>query len=256
MKRRHAGAKRIAHTRRGGTSSRQADPPMQSDDTRAPDRGWMWRAASRARAFWPAKLLAVPACMAAFFAVYFLLLGHPRAAVTPVPLIPADRWVPFWPWALPLYFSLWPYISLAPTLMDRRRELLALLGACVALSAAGFAVFYLWPTRVPDLGMDWSAHPALARLKAVDASGNALPSLHAAFAVLAAATLGRLLRGLGAGPAARALNWLWCTGIVVSTLAIRQHVALDVLAGSLLGAGAAAAQARFLTFLRGGGAIP
>ena len=30
-------------------------------------------------------------------------------------------------------------------------------------------------------------------------------------------------------------NWTWCTGIIYSTLATRQHVAVDVLAGLMLG---------------------
>ena len=33
----------------------------------------------------------------------------------------------------------------------------------------------------------------------------------------------------------RSLNALWCVGILYATLAIRQHVALDMLAGSALG---------------------
>jgi membrane-associated phospholipid phosphatase len=65
-----------------------------------------------------------------------------------------------------------------------------------------------------------------------------------AFAVFTALWFGRLLRGLGAGRAARELNWAWCAGIVYSTVAIRQHVALDALAGAVLGAGVAWAHMR------------
>jgi len=186
----------------------------------------------------------------AFFTVYFLLLNHPRAAVTTVPLIAADRLVPFLPWALPLYASLWVYVALAPSLLDDRGDLLSYLGAAAALSAAGFAVFFLWPTCVPRPAIDWSIHPTFARLKTMDASGNAFPSLHVAFAVFTAVWLGRLLRAMDAGLAPFFLNWLWCMGIVFSTLAIRQHVALDALSGALLGAAAAIAHAHFLTFLR------
>jgi membrane-associated phospholipid phosphatase len=31
------------------------------------------------------------------------------------------------------------------------------------------------------------------------------------------------------------LNWAWCIGIVYSTVATRQHVVVDVLAGLVLG---------------------
>jgi membrane-associated phospholipid phosphatase len=57
-----------------------------------------------------------------------------------------------------------------------------------------------------------------------------------AFAVFTAFWFARLLRQMQAGRLAQALNWLWCLGILYSTLATRQHVALDVLAGAALGA--------------------
>ena len=57
----------------------------------------------------------------------------------------------------------------------------------------------------------------------------------AGFAVFTAVWFARLLPQLGAGPAWPWLNWLWCAGILWSTVATRQHVALDVLAGSALG---------------------
>ena len=228
---------------------------MEPTETRDRGRAAAGGALARIRSLWAAKLIGIPASMAAFFALYFLVLEHPLAPVTTVPLIAADGWVPFAPRAFPLYASLWVYVALAPSLLDDRLDLLAYLGAAAALSAAGFAVFLAWPTRVPRLDLDWSAFPALARLKTVDASGNALPSLHVAFAVFTAAWLGRLLRAMGAGAALLCLNWLWCMGIVYSTMAVRQHVALDVLSGAVLGAGAAVAHAHVLTFLRARGAV-
>ena len=89
-------------------------------------------------------------------------------------------------------------------------------------------------------------HPAFGFLKSVDASGNACPSLHVAFAVFTAIWLNRLLRQMGAGKVVRAFNWLWCLGILYSTVAIRQHVVLDVLAGAGLGAVVAAVHLRFM----------
>jgi membrane-associated phospholipid phosphatase len=73
-------------------------------------------------------------------------------------------------------------------------------------------------------------------LKTMDVAANACPSLHAAFAVFTAIWLERQLRELHVGRLVRALNWLWCLGILYSTLATRQHVALDTLAGAALGA--------------------
>jgi membrane-associated phospholipid phosphatase len=235
----------------GPFSARHPDPPdMESTETRDRGRAAPGGLSARVRSLWAAKLVGIPASMAAFFLAYFLILGHPPSAVTTVPLIGADRWVPFAPWAFLLYASLWVYVTLAPSLLDDRLDLLAHLGAAAAMSAAGFAVFLAWPTRVPSPDIDWSSFPALARLKTVDATGNALPSLHVAFAVFTAACLGRLLRSMGACAPLLCLNWLWCMGIAYSTMAVRQHVALDVITGAALGAAAAVAHAHVLTFLR------
>jgi membrane-associated phospholipid phosphatase len=96
-------------------------------------------------------------------------------------------------------------------------------------------LFYGCPTAVPPPEVTWADDSLFAFLKATDASGNACPSLHVAFAVFTAFVLSRQLRELGAGPGARLLNALWCAGIVWSTLATRQHVFWDAAAGVALG---------------------
>jgi membrane-associated phospholipid phosphatase len=219
---------------------------MNTPDTRPSPTGWLHRAAPRLLVLWLPKMLGTTFGMAAFFIAYFWVLNHPQGAVTVMPLTFMDRLVSFQPAALPLYLSLWVYVSLAPALIVRGRELLSYGAAAAILSLIGLGLFAVWPTAVPPADVDWSRHPAFAFLKAADASGNACPSLHVAFAVFTAFWFARLLRQLGAGTLARAVNWLWCLGILWSTLATRQHVALDVLAGALLGATVAAAHLRWL----------
>ena len=203
-------------------------------------------AGRRIAVHWVAKMVGTTVAMSAFFAVYFWLLNHSRGSVTTVPRIWLDRMIPFQPWALALYASLWVYVSLAPSLLVSGRALVSYAAAAVALSVAGFGVFILWPTTVPPPEVDPSHAGSLAFLKAVDASGNAFPSLHVAFAVFTAIWFERLLREMGAGSLVRAVNWLWCAGILYSTMATRQHVALDVLAGAALGAIVATAHMRWL----------
>jgi len=186
------------------------------------------------------------AYMAAFFLAYFWLLHHPRSAPTLVPRIFVDRWIPFQPAALVLYASLWLYATLPPALLRSRREMRSYVLAAAALGLAGFAFFYLWPTAIPRTDVAPGQARALGFLRGVDATGNAFPSLHVAFAVFSARWLGRQLRELEAGAAVRALNWAWCLGIVYSTMAIGQHVALDALAGAALGAAAAELHMRVL----------
>ena len=173
--------------------------------------------------------------MTLFFAAYFWVLHHPLFHVTTMPLTAVDRLISFRPEALPLYLSLWIYVSLVPALMIKRREIMSYALATVVMSFIGLGIFLLWPTTVFWPDADWSQHPAFAFLQSVDASGNACPSLHVAFAVFTAVWLGRLLRQMGAGRVVCVFNWLWCLGIIYSTVAVRQHVALDVLAGAGLG---------------------
>jgi membrane-associated phospholipid phosphatase len=141
------------------------------------------------------------------------------------------------------YGSLWLYVSLAPALLTTKHELLSHAAAWTGLSIAGLAIFYFWPTAVPAYSVEWAPPADFAFLRKIDASGNACPSLHVAFAVMTAVWFERLLREMGAARLARAINWLWCAAIVYSTMAIRQHVALDVLAGAGLGLAVAFAHA-------------
>jgi membrane-associated phospholipid phosphatase len=223
---------------------------MDSPDSNPAGAGWLGQVGPRMRVFWPTKMIGTMAIMTAFFVLYFWLLNHTRSPVTTIPPIFIDRLVPFQPWALALYVSLWIYVPLAPALITDRRELLSYGWATGALSVVGFGVFILWPTAIPKPDIDWSLHPSVSYLKSVDASGNAFPSLHVAFAVYTGVWFARILPQMGAGAAARALNWMWCAGIVYSTLATRQHVALDAVAGAALGAAFAIVHIRVLGALR------
>ena len=212
--------------------------------------GWYEQVRARLVTQWLVKMLGTMFGIAAFFGVYFWLLRHPFFPVKVMPLTAIDRLVVFQPAALPLYLSLWVYVSLAPALLLDRREFAAYGGGAVALSLIGLGVFVFWPTAVPRPEVDWSLHPTFAFLKSADAAGNACPSLHAAFAVFTAIWFGRLLREMGVGRLVRACNWLWCLGILYSTVAIRQHVSLDALAGAALGAAVGLIDGRRLHVVR------
>ena len=180
-----------------------------------------------------------------FFGAYFYLLKEPAYPTTVMPVIFLDRLIGFHPLALPLYISLWVYVSLPPALLETRRELydygLVMAGTCLA----GLIVFYFWPTVVPEANIDWSRYPDVSFLKDLDASGNACPSLHVTSAVFSGIWLHHLLRHFGAPLWILLFNALWCIGIVYSTLATRQHVAVDVLAGLMLGSLAAYLSLRY-----------
>ncbi len=174
-----------------------------------------------------------------FFAAYFYLLKHPAYPVSVMPRTSLDHLIGFAPLALPVYLSLWVYVSLPPLFFSDRRELLRY-GLAMALTClCGLLVFYFWPTAAPAADVDWVKYPDMQFLKNIDAAGNACPSLHVATAVFSGVWLHHLLRGFSAPPWLLLLNMLWCAGIAWSTLATRQHVAVDAVAGIALGALAA-----------------
>jgi len=185
---------------------------------------------------WWVKMPGTIIGIAVFFAAYFWVLRNPFFPVTIVPVTALDRWLEFRPEALGVYVSLWLYVGLLPALLKNGSELSAYVWQALALSVAGLVIFMLWPSAVPVREIDWTQHPGFELLKGIDATGNACPSLHVAFAVFSAIGLARVLREMGASKAWRAGNWAWCAGIGYSTLAIAQHVVLDVVAGAALGA--------------------
>jgi membrane-associated phospholipid phosphatase len=177
----------------------------------------------------------------AFFSAYFWVLRNPMAALTTMPLTALDRFVAFRPEALALYVSLWVYVSIGPALLKNFRELFSYGLATLAMSAVGLAIFLIWPTAVPVFEIDLVQNPWLAVLRGVDLTANACPSLHVSFAVFSGVWLDRVLREVRAPRALLVVNWLWCLGIVYSTVATRQHVVYDVIAGAILGVAVAAA---------------
>ena len=184
------------------------------------------------------KFIGISAFIWVFFLAYFYLLHQPTQAPLVMPLLALDHWVAFEPAAFWAYVSLWVYVGIPAGMMPSLRHLV-LYGFWIGgLCLTGLAFFYLCPTAVPlrALPPDLADYPGFALLQGVDAAGNAFPSLHVATAAFSAIWINRLLRMLGAPWPPRALNVLWLGLIVWSTLAIRQHVVLDVMAGMLLAA--------------------
>jgi membrane-associated phospholipid phosphatase len=202
---------------------------------RAGAQPWTAEIALRMRRHFVVKFLGTCAFTWLFFIAYFHLLRNPSYAVTTMPLIFLDRWIPFQPEALFAYLSLWFYIGFGPGLQRTFRELVVYGTWIVSMCAAGLVVFHFWPTAVPPMGFDASGYPGFAMLQGVDAAGNACPSMHVAAAMFTVIRIEHVLREAGAPWGPRAFNFVWFAAIAWSTVAIRQHVALDALAGALLG---------------------
>lgn len=195
-----------------------------------------YRARLRARLharFW-LKAAGTTAFMWLFFVGYFHLLSHPLRSAIEMPLTAVDRWVDFQAWALWPYISLWLYVTIPPSLLPTTRALLHYGIWIGTLCVAGLVCFYFWPTAVPRAALSTEGLPGFGLLRGIDAVGNACPSLHVAAATFSAVWIHRLARELMVPRWMQAGNMLWFVLIVWSTLATKQHVWWDVVAGLAL----------------------
>lgn len=198
-------------------------------------QNWSAELGLRARRYFLLTLVATSSFVGLFFIGYFYVLRHPGGPPIVMPLTTLDRLIPFEPHALFAYLSLWMYVGFGPGLQRTYSDVFAYGLWMGALCLTGLACFGFWPTQIPPTGPDVSGIPGIALLRRVDAGGNACPSMHVAAAAFTAIRVHEVLRGVQSPLWLRMLNWTWCGAIVYSTLAIRQHVVLDVTAGALLG---------------------
>jgi len=196
---------------------------------------WQHELLARFKRFAWLKAAGTTAFIWIFFVAYFDILHHPAHPVLPMPLTWLDDLIAFQPPALIAYASLWIYVSVPPALLHSFRELLAYACWTAALCLAALVCFHFWPTAVPAYPIDPTVFPGFRIIKGLDAPGNACPSLHVATAAFSVIWMHHLLRLIGTPGWLRTANWLWFVLIVYSTLATKQHVALDVFAGLLLG---------------------
>lgn len=185
---------------------------------------------------WRLKLLLSVALPLYFCLFYFTLqrvtLFEPRT----LPLSVIDEWIPFDPRWTAVYQSLYLFLP-APWLARSREELRRYAVAFFAISLAGFATFFFFPVYGPRPGV--AAEGLYSLLVRYDGNLNAFPSLHAALTVLTLLLVVRVVRSR----AAVAFAFLWSALVLYSTMATKQHYAVDVAAGVLLAlAGDAVAQ--------------
>ena len=191
----------------------------------------LWR---RCATLFPLKLVGNLVATIGFFPLYFWIMKNAGQAWV-LPLTAFDRLIAFSPVLLPVYLSLWGYIALPVLLAKDRRELWSFSFGCASMTALALLVFWFMPTAIPNFAVDTTPGTSLQFLKMVDSAGNAFPSLHVSFSVFSCVVLARQLREVGAPAWLRVVNVAWAAGIVYSTMAVRQHVLIDVLGGFVLG---------------------
>jgi hypothetical protein len=185
---------------------------------------------------WQIKLGLGALLTAAFWVAYLWLERSPLFPVARVAPSGLDALVPFMPRLSYVYASLTLFIPVAPWLMISRPDLLRYSAAVTAIMLIGFAAFFFWPTACARPAVEPGLDPLYLWIRRIDRDLNALPSLHGAYAVFSALCCHRVLRSIGDRGGARLFTWAWALAILFATLATKQHVALDLLAGGVLGA--------------------
>jgi membrane-associated phospholipid phosphatase len=191
----------------------------------------------RLRAQLPAKLavwlgLAVGICVP-YFTLQRLDAFPPR---TP-PVLPIDGWISFepaWIWA---YLSIALLVPLAPLLATRKEDLARYAKGLTLLCLACFAAFLFFPVHGPRPEPIADQHAIYELLVSWDRPSNSLPSLHAGLVVYSLLFAFRVLwadLGTAGRVSLGSTGMLWGALILYSTLATRQHWAIDLPAGVFL----------------------
>lgn len=196
---------------------------------------WAAELARRARRNFFVTVTGTTVFIGLFFIGYFYVQRQPAYAATVMPVTPLDLLVPFQPYALLAYVSLWIYVGAGPGLQRTLSDIAAYSAWMAGLCITGLAIFYFWPTQTPSLTLEPSGLPAFAVLHRLDKTGNACPSMHVAVAIFTLGRVDEVLRSTQSPLWLRLVNVAWFAVIVYSTLAVKQHVVLDDAAGALLG---------------------
>lgn len=184
----------------------------------------------------------VPAIMLALIIPwYHVIVMINRGRTMFMPELALDRAITLQPVWMLAYGSVWIFAFL-PVFVVRQPALTrrAMLAALTVIGAA-YVGFLAYPTVLPrsePLGEGFFAK-SLEVNYSLDPPYNCFPSLHVAWAFVAALTCYRVHRGVGL------VALVWAAIIGVSTLYTKQHYVVDVIGGIAI------AYASYLLFLRG-----
>lgn len=190
----------------------------------------------RLKSEWPLKLILLLTLNLWVYGPYLFLQHYDFFPIATMPLTFLDRLIPFWPWTVWIYLSIYLLMPAGPFLMDNRQQLLRYAIGIMLIGLIADAIFLFWPTSCPRPDVA-GANAAYGALITIDNPLHAFPSLHAAFAVYSAMCGMKVLSDVSNSRLLSAALWIWATLILLATLTTKQHVIADIVAGSLLGVG-------------------
>ena len=188
----------------------------------------------RLRAEWKLKLLLTVVLNVWVYGPYRFLQHHHFFPAYTMPETFCDRLIPFSDLVVWLYLSIYLLMPIGPFLMNRRRQILRYALGIALIGVTADLVFLFWPTCCPrPVGAGTNA--TYRMLVGIDNPFHAFPSLHAAFAVYSASCGALVLREMRGHSGWSPVLWFWTLLILFGTLATKQHMVWDIIAGSLLG---------------------
>ncbi len=187
----------------------------------------------RLRELFPQKVLLAFLLKLLVAIPYYSLQHHVFFPVTIMEPSLWDRLIPFTSNAIWSYHSIYLLVPIAPFLMVDMLQLRRYAVGMVAISLIANFIFIFWPTLCPRPYVP-DANWGYRLLVSVDAPLHAFPSLHAAFAVYTALCCEQLLREARNPWGWRMALWFWVATILYSTLALKQHVLIDLIGGGFL----------------------
>lgn len=190
--------------------------------------------AFRFRQLWPAKI---------YVGLFHLVwVGVPYTATQYVDLFPAtmmpqtaiDRAIPFSDTSIWIYLSMYVFMPLMLLMIAERYELSRYLWGIGAIGLLSCLVFFFFPTGVERPHDINEMHWLYRFIVTIDKPVNACPSLHASQCFYCA-MLGHVMSKQLPRPTIwRIIIWVWLAAILYTTLSTRQHVFVDIFAGSAL----------------------
>ncbi|QYY34207.1 phosphatase PAP2 family protein (plasmid) [Cupriavidus pinatubonensis] len=163
--------------------------------------------------------------------LYILLCTFTPSSQTVLPETFLDRAIPFNPAGVWIYLSFFILVPLTYLVVDTP-TLRWLTRALQASGVVAGTIFLLWPTTLhyPTIVDKSVSAQFLVWMQKWDSRCNCLPSLHAALTVLCAWALSKTKNFL-----VTLAGFVWGLAILYTVIQVRQHVAVDLSAGMLLG---------------------
>lgn len=217
-----------------------------------PDGGWEWVPALSGLAFFgtlagrrvtrtPYHNTAPALALVIVIPVYHVIAVFNRGRAANMPELAIDRAIPLEPAWMLVYGSVFLFAFL-PVFVVRGAALTRrVLWSYILVEFLAFAGYLAYPTSLPRPAVtaDGLFPWALQLIYDIDPPRNCFPSLHVAWAFVAALSCYRVHRGVGLA----AMGWAALIG--VSTLYTQQHYLVDVIAGVMM------AFIAYVIFLRG-----